>query len=583
MEYRPETGAHFSLPSLWVPEGDWHAFRTKELPSDIRSDIEKEEGNQTFFRMFVHPLSQKLYQPLIEKYGLLHDHSATPTSSARTLLVFPNNSKSPFFAKVSLDVVLAGTKRNIPAAEVIRSVGISDYVSKQNTLAPEFQLIPDSFGIVPHDMSRAGQLIRPVPPSVLTNKALPIPLFSLYSPDERGITLFQKWVSESNLSPIEAAKKFITDPFASAWTQWALAGLSHEAHAQNVLLELNPQTERPTGKFFLRDSGGLFLNPKAHIVSKADLASLPAPNGFFWDYQKWADTAENNSLHIFFAGGFLFNLEKELKRLDPNYQAGSLERSFYKKVTEELSHSSGLSKKHFTEDQLKHEMAKVLKLVRESQMGSPTPLLSEKLGKRLRIGFYSGTFDPPHKGHLDLVEAAIKERELDMVIIAPNYVPTFKPEATSYFHRKKMSEMLFNQPKMTLVWDNFERASQQEGSDGVLREILKHYEPDTRVFRIVGNDSFDWFKESGEGVTDPRLVYLVSQRDPNKGSVFPISIRKSPVEVLAFKGEGLSSTEIKKQLTEGFFSQALSPSIQDYIRKTELYSCEKALERLSAK
>lgn len=97
-EFRPETGTYFSLPSLWVPEDEWHSFQSLNLPAEVRGDIQKQEGGQSFSRLFVHPLSQKLYQPLIDKYGLRFDHTATPTSSARTLLVFPKDSHSPYFA-----------------------------------------------------------------------------------------------------------------------------------------------------------------------------------------------------------------------------------------------------------------------------------------------------------------------------------------------------------------------------------------------------------------------------------------------------------------------------------------------------
>lgn len=580
-EYRPESGNYFLLPSLWVPDNEWQAFQSASLPVSVSQDIEKLEGDRRFYRLFVHPLSKTLYRPLIDKYGLHSDHLATPTSSARTLLVIPKESNEPYFAKTSLDVVLATTKRNIPAAEVIRSVGMSEYVSKRSSLHPSFDLIPDAFGIVPNDMSRAGQLIRPIPKEVLSNQSLPIPLFSLYSTDETGETLFEKWVTQTGLNPFEAARKLIIEPFSQAWTQWALSGLTHEAHAQNVLIEVDPKTKLPTSRFFLRDAGGLFLNPKAQAVSSQDLLSLPAPNGFFWDYQKWAATSENNSLNIYFVGGFLFNLEKEIKRLDPNYQTGNLEKEFYKEIGTGLSRHTGLSPGEFKESALKYHMADTLTLARETQTGTPTPTLGEKLNRPLRLGFYSGTFDPPHKGHLDLVQAAIQEKDLDMVIIAPNFRPAYKPDATAYSTRKKMTEMLFNRPRMTLVWDNFESASLSNGSDGVLREMLKTYDPDTRIYRILGNDSFDWFYQSEEGLTDPRIIYLVSQRDPSQGSVFPSSIRKSPVEVLAFRGEGFSSSAIKNQLVLGKKHPALPENVHSFVQSQGLYSCESLLKLIS--
>lgn len=44
----------------------------------------------------------------------------------------------------------------------------------------------------------------------------------------------------------------------------------------------------------------------------------------------------------------------------------------------------------------------------------------------MKIGLMGGTFDPFHKGHLWVVEQAIKQCELDLVYILPNYKSPFK-------------------------------------------------------------------------------------------------------------------------------------------------------------
>lgn len=87
--------------------------------------------------------------------------------------------------------------------------------------------------------------------------------------------------------------------------------------------------------------------------------------------------------------------------------------------------------------------------------------------------------------------------------------------------------------------------------------------------------------QSGEGITDPRLVYLVSQRDPTQGSVFPSSVRQSPVEVLKFRGEGLSSSLMREQLSQGTLPTALPQALQKFIQSNGLYSCEQSLKQLS--
>ena len=43
----------------------------------------------------------------------------------------------------------------------------------------------------------------------------------------------------------------------------------------------------------------------------------------------------------------------------------------------------------------------------------------------MKIGIFGGTFNPPHKGHVRMVNKMAEELELDKVIIIPNKVPFY--------------------------------------------------------------------------------------------------------------------------------------------------------------
>lgn len=60
------------------------------------------------------------------------------------------------------------------------------------------------------------------------------------------------------------------------------------------------------------------------------------------------------------------------------------------------------------------------------------------------IGFFGGSFDPPHRGHLRLAEWAIEAGSLDQLIIAPVYAHSLgKESAASFEHRMSMCELTF--------------------------------------------------------------------------------------------------------------------------------------------
>ena len=52
-----------------------------------------------------------------------------------------------------------------------------------------------------------------------------------------------------------------------------------------------------------------------------------------------------------------------------------------------------------------------------------------------RIGFYPGTFDPLHDGHLSFMQEAIAGAGLDKIYIMPEPRPRYKPEASSISNR----------------------------------------------------------------------------------------------------------------------------------------------------
>jgi nicotinate-nucleotide adenylyltransferase len=61
----------------------------------------------------------------------------------------------------------------------------------------------------------------------------------------------------------------------------------------------------------------------------------------------------------------------------------------------------------------------------------------------MRIAFFGGSFDPPHRGHLAIARAALKRLELDQVLMAPAGAQPLKRDTfiTSYEDRLEMVEL----------------------------------------------------------------------------------------------------------------------------------------------
>lgn len=70
----------------------------------------------------------------------------------------------------------------------------------------------------------------------------------------------------------------------------------------------------------------------------------------------------------------------------------------------------------------------------------------------MRIGIYSGTFDPVHKGHVAFALEALKIAELDIVYFAPEIKPRRKEDCTHIAHRVAMLELALRlHPKLSVL------------------------------------------------------------------------------------------------------------------------------------
>ena len=81
----------------------------------------------------------------------------------------------------------------------------------------------------------------------------------------------------------------------------------------------------------------------------------------------------------------------------------------------------------------------------------PTQIDRADRGAVLRVGFLPGSFDPPHRGHLELAERARVAMRLDRVYFYPNSLNAFKPGLSPLHHRRAMIGLTIDGDFMRLM------------------------------------------------------------------------------------------------------------------------------------
>ena len=107
-----------------------------------------------------------------------------------------------------------------------------------------------------------------------------------------------------------------------------------------------------------------------------------------------------------------------------------------------------------------------------------------------RVAIYGGSFDPVHKGHVEVARGVLQLFELDEVLFVPACVPPHKSGVSSAFHRfamlalatqeharLRLSTIELDEPNRPYAVDTIERLQSEIGSN-------------SRVFFLIGADSW---------------------------------------------------------------------------------------------
>lgn len=107
----------------------------------------------------------------------------------------------------------------------------------------------------------------------------------------------------------------------------------------------------------------------------------------------------------------------------------------------------------------------------------------------MNIALYGGSFDPPHIGHVRVVEAALASLPIDRLIIVPAYKNPFK-QKTSASANKRMQwiKTLFaDMPKVEI--SDFEICQNRSVTT---IETVEHFRPqEGKIYLIIGADNLE--------------------------------------------------------------------------------------------
>jgi len=195
----------------------------------------------------------------------------------------------------------------------------------------------------------------------------------------------------------------------------------------------------------------------------------------------------------------------------------------------------------------------------------------------MAVGIFGGAFDPFHREHEKVAEAAIKELFLDKLVLVPSYNPPHKDNpGTGFADRVRMLE-IWAEGTDNIVIDTVEAHTgyRKNYAVEVIAQLIKKYGD---CVYLIGGDSMvnfhTWVKPE---VIAKEVSIAVAMREGFPGAEAAIARAKEAyganITRLSVMGDEVSSGEIRARLELGLdVSGLIDKRIQEYILSRGLYN-----------
>jgi nicotinate-nucleotide adenylyltransferase len=144
-----------------------------------------------------------------------------------------------------------------------------------------------------------------------------------------------------------------------------------------------------------------------------------------------------------------------------------------------------------------------------------------KMPEGRRIGFFGGSFDPPHRGHIAVAHAARAALELDTVLFAPVGAQPLKPQgsAASFDDRVLMTQLAIAcEPGFEISLADAPTPNNAPNYTIDALQLLRNSLPaGGGLFCLMGADSFLGLRKWHRGAELPFVAPLIVASRPGQG------------------------------------------------------------------
>lgn len=197
----------------------------------------------------------------------------------------------------------------------------------------------------------------------------------------------------------------------------------------------------------------------------------------------------------------------------------------------------------------------------------------------MKIAVYGGSFNPPHLGHQNVIDAVQKTLKPDKLLIIPAFIPPHKELESggpTPMQRMEMCRLAFADGANSNVEISdmeFRREGKSYTVDTV-SALQKEY-PGAKIFLVIGSDSFfdfeKWYRF--EDIMKACTLCVVPREKGLRDALSETKKRYAAsycakTRILSAKPFVISSTELR---ADPYKDGALCASVREYVKNKKLY------------
>ena len=196
-----------------------------------------------------------------------------------------------------------------------------------------------------------------------------------------------------------------------------------------------------------------------------------------------------------------------------------------------------------------------------------------------RVGIFGGSFDPVHKEHFNMAKSAIKELDLDLLLVVPTYKAPHKTGAVASDKDRfnMLLECFKNEPK--IVVSPYEIDDAGVSYSYLTVNHFKNLYKESELFFLVGSDMLSSFLtwKNPQVIVDNATLVLTSRTGVNESDKTAIleveNALNTKIKVLNYLGLGVSSTQVRVYSALGLdIGEFVVKGVSEYIKNNNLYS-----------